>query len=141
MRRTLATSPVSDYDTMPSINITPLIDVLLVLIVVMMLSLPTGQNKIPIDLPTPGTTKSVPPVTHRLTIAQDGTYSWDGTGINEATLATRLRAHARDPLHPLLLVRIDDQTHYGRAASTISKIKKAGVTALAFEGMAKWQTW
>jgi biopolymer transport protein ExbD len=141
MRRTLATSSGSDFDTMPSINITPLIDVLLVLIVVMMLSLPMAQNKIPIDLPTPDTTKSVPPITHRLTIAQGGAYSWDGTGINEATLAIRLRTHARDPQHPLLLVRIDDQTHYDRAARTISTIKKAGVTALAFEGMAKWQTW
>jgi biopolymer transport protein ExbD len=141
VRRTLATSSGSDFDTMPSINITPLIDVLLVLIVVMMLSLPMGQNKIPIDLPTPGTTKSVPPVTHRLTIAQNGAYSWDGASIDEATLTARLRAHARDTQQPLLLVRIDDQTHYDRAAQTISTIKKAGVTALAFEGMAKWKSW
>ncbi len=141
MRRTLATSSGSDFDTMPSINITPLIDVLLVLIVVMMLSLPMGQNKIPIDLPTPRTTKSIPPVTHRLTIAQNGAYSWDGTSIDEATLTARLRAHARDPQRPLLVVRIDDQTHYDRAARTISTIKKAGVAALAFEGMAKWKSW
>jgi biopolymer transport protein ExbD len=140
MRRTLATSSGSDFDTMPSINITPLIDVLLVLIVVMMLSLPMGQNKIPIDLPS-GTPKNVPTVTHRLSIAQNGAYSWDGASIDEATLTARLRAHARDPQHPLLLVRIDDRAHYERAARTISTIKKAGVTALAFEGMAKWKSW
>jgi biopolymer transport protein ExbD len=141
MRRTLAASSGSDFDTISSINITPLIDVLLVLILVMMLSLPMGQNKIPIDLPTPGTTKSVPPVTHRLAIAQNGAYRWDGAGIGETTLTSRLRAHARDTQHPLLLVRIDDQTHYDQAERTISTIKKAGVTALAFEGMAKWSTW
>jgi Biopolymer transport protein ExbD/TolR len=81
MRR-FAPACASDAAAEPlaSINITPLIDVLLVLLVMIILTIPIMAHEVPIDLPQPGPKAGVPQVVHRLAIARSGAVSLDGPG-------------------------------------------------------------
>ena len=77
-------------------NMTPLIDVLLVLIIMFIITVPTQTNAVKIDLPQ----KSVTPlksnaVRNLLTIAPDGIARWNGVAANDATLMATLRASRR----------------------------------------------
>jgi biopolymer transport protein ExbD len=73
-----------------AINVTPFIDVMLVLLIVMILSVPIATHKVPIDLPTG---IGDPPIErpHQLAIDRGGTLFWDGRRIADAELPARSR--------------------------------------------------
>jgi biopolymer transport protein ExbD len=124
-------------DPVPQMNTTPLIDVLLVLLVILIITIPVQSHKVAIDLPPPGPA-GVPPVIHRLTLAADGTTRWDGTAIDEATLKTRLIAHKADPAQPLLQMIVEAETPYVRFDRTLALVKREGVTKIGFAGNEAW---
>ena len=125
-RRTAASfEPVAD------LNITPLIDVLLVLIVMMILTIPVMTHKVPLDLPGQGKPASGP--VHRLVIDKGGALSWDGTGLaSEEALGGRLRGLVARGEQ--LTVAPDPQARFAVVDQTLATIKRAGVTRLGFEG-------
>ena len=114
------------------LNMTPLIDVLLVLIVMFILVIPAMTNEVPITLPAPG--KVMPATTHRLTVARDGGVMLDGVGVSETALAARLGAVGRDE-QATLVMRTDGQARYERFVQVLAVVKRAGVTRLGFEGL------
>lgn len=138
-RALLAASPANTHDPLPQMNTTPLIDVLLVLLVILIITIPVQSHKLPIDLPPSGK-PTTPPVTHRLTLAADGTTRWDGTAVDEATLRTRLAALKSDPAQPLLQMIVDAETPYVRFDRTLAIVKRQGVTKLGFVGNERWRT-
>ncbi len=139
-RRALFAPIHGEHDPVPQMNTTPLIDVLLVLLVILIITIPVQSHKLPIDLPPPGKA-SAPPVTHRLTLAADGTTRWDGTAIDEAALRTRLGALRSDPAQPLLEMQVDAETAYVRFDRTLALVKREGVTKLGFVGNEQWGVW
>ena len=138
MRRFAPPSP--DLQPLAAMNITPLIDVMLVLIVTMIVSLPLVTHKVPIDLPPPGIAGQ-PPVTHTLSLAPDGSYRWDGLAIPDAALTPQLAALNADPKRPLLMLDVAGTTRYERFDQTIAVIERARVSQLAFVGNQKWANW
>lgn len=132
--------PFSELQPIAAMNITPLIDVMLVLIVTMIVSVPLVTHKVPIDLPPPGIA-GLPPVTHILSLAPDGGYSWDGVPIPDAALTPQLAALNADPKRPLLMLDVAGTTRYERFDQTIAVIKRARVSQLAFVGNQKWASW
>lgn len=126
-----------NYDPVASLNITPLIDVLLVLIVMFILCLPAMTHEVPLDLPGQGGAAVAQPP-HRLTIGRDGTLAWDGRGVSAAELDARLRtAAARDV--PVTLAP-DAQARFAIVHQTLASIRRAGVTRLGFEGGERFRT-
>lgn len=115
------------------LNMTPLIDVLLVLIVMFILLVPPTVNEVPIALPGPG--RPLPLTTHRLTVARGGAVALDGVGVSDAGLAARLGPIGRDEQATLVL-RTDPQARYERFVQVLAAVKRAGVTRLGFEGLA-----
>jgi biopolymer transport protein ExbD len=67
----------------------------------LIITIPVQRPKLPINLPPPSES-SIPLVTHRLTLAADGTMGWDGTAITEARLSERLAKLTTDPAQPFL---------------------------------------
>ena len=96
------------------INTTPMIDVMLVLITMLMLSLPPPTHEVPIDLPS-GSNSAAPPPVHRLTLDAGGQAAWDGVAIGNVALTQRLAALTTDPTKPLLQMQADAETQIGRA--------------------------
>lgn len=116
------------------INIIPLCDVLLVLIVVFMLATPAMTRNIPLDLPRPDPNVVVPPNDPiRLDIAADGALRWNGDAIPATALAAMLEAEVvRDPaLPPRLLIAADGDSDYAAVARVMAQAYNAGIGNVA----------
>ncbi|AQR74328.1 biopolymer transporter ExbD [Sphingomonas sp. LM7] len=115
-----------------AINVTPFIDVMLVLLIVMILGMPMATHKIPIDLPSgPGPVTETRP--HQLGIDRAGTLFWDGRRIADAELPgllAMMQADAAAVLH----MNTDPDARYDRFDGVLAVVKRAGVNRLGFVG-------
>ena len=115
-----------------AINVTPFIDVMLVLLIVMILSIPLATHKVPIDLPVgDGSVQVERP--HQLAIDRGGTLFWDGRRIADAELPGLLTAMQRDTA-AVLHMNTDPDARYDRFDSVLAVVKRAGVDRLGFIG-------
>ena len=136
MRRAYAvTASVPDSRPIAELNITPLIDVMLVLLVMFIIAVPAMTHQVPVDLPQPGPVAPAEREVHLVAISRGGQASLDGVAIADAALADRLRPLAGDE-RTAVLFRPDPQTRYERADQVLAEVKRAGVTRLAFDGIA-----
>ena len=126
------TRPVS-AEPMSDINITPMIDVMLVLIVMLILTIPLKNHKVPVDLPGPAGPTTISDVPHRLDIAATGGLSWDGRAIADVELPGLLGAVTADP-RQVLHLRTDPAARYERFDAVLATVKRANVTKLGFIG-------
>lgn len=125
--------PAREPQPMSALNITPLIDVMLVLLVMMILTIPAMTHKVPIDLPQPGGGAPEHPVIHQLDLAANGALRLDGAAVDPAALSGRLATLKADPTAELH-VNTDPMARYDRFDETLATIKKAGITRLGFVG-------
>lgn len=123
--------PASDPMPIGAINVTPFIDVMLVLLIVMILSIPVMTHKVPVDLPQgdPGITDNA---THRLAIDKDGALFWDGARLAQAALPARLAGPRTDAA--VLELQTDPETRYDRFDTVLATIKRANIVRLGFVG-------
>src|SRR5690242_17662883 len=91
-----------EQPTLAEINITPLVDVMLVLLVIFMIAAPVMAHKITVDLPQACTDCPKPPKPEliTLTVAADGSYYWNGEPLLGAALAPQLRIEAHRQPQP-----------------------------------------
>ena len=114
-------------------NTTPLIDVLLVLLVMLILTIPIATHQVDVDLPSPGPKVADAPQV-AITFSPGGTVFWDGEPVTASQLDARLaRAAALDPA-PVIRFQPDPQASYDAAVQVIVKVKDAGITRFAFAG-------
>ena len=116
----------------PTINTTPLIDLMLVLIVMFIVSVPIATHKVPLDLPS-GPLGAPAPV-HRLDLDAAGRLSWDGRPIGDAALPPLLAQLAADPSEPELHIAADAETRYERVDGILAMIARAGIRRMGFVG-------
>ena len=121
----------SEAEPFSALNITPLIDVMLVLLIMLIVTIPGATHKVPVDLPQ-GESPPVPRLPHRLDITADGSLLWDGAQIADAQLPALLQAGVDEdtPLH----VKTDEAARYERFDAVLAVVKRAGVTKLGFVG-------
>jgi biopolymer transport protein ExbD len=124
---------IDSFEPISAINTTPLIDVMLVLLIMMIITIPVTTHKVPIDLPGHALETTPPPV-HRLVIDPGGRLSWDGTGIDDAQLRARLAILAGDPSEPDLHIAAAAEARYERVDQVLAEVKRAGITRLGFIG-------
>ena len=124
-----------DVEPISDLNITPLIDVMLVLLVMFILAVPAMTHKVPIDLPQSRPDRSLPMTTHRLALAIDGSMTLDGTAVPDAALLAAL-APIRADAQATLVLWTDPETRYARFDAVLAAIKRAGITRLGFDGNA-----
>ena len=122
------------------LNITPLIDVLLVLLVMLMLSIPAVTHKVPVDLPTGGTGTDNP-VINKLFLDAAGTAIWNDIPMDSDRLQSRLEMMARDPAKPQLHFETDAHARYERFDQLVAMIKRAGVEEVGFVGNDQFARW
>ena len=132
MTRKWKPRPITVLVPGPMINTTPLIDLLLVLLVMLILSIPISTHRMPLDLPQDG--HGVPAPIHRLDIDAAGLVSWDGQAVSDAVLRARLSQMARDPAEPVLHFAAAGETRYERVDETLALVLRAGVTRMGFVG-------
>ena len=124
----------SDDDApLAEINMIPLIDVMLVLLVIFMVTAPLLTHAVKVDLPKAASTPNQAKADAiQLAIDATGHILWNGQSVDEAGLAERLAAAAARSPQPEMHLRADRSTPYERVAQTLSAAARAGLSRIGF---------
>jgi biopolymer transport protein ExbD len=125
-----ATVQSKSNDVFADINTTPLIDVMLVLLTLLIITLPMQTNVIKVPQPAPGIVDPVPPV--ELRIDWDGTLTWEGASVDRATLDAYLARDARQDLPRGIVINADKLAKYDSVALVLADAAHAGETRISF---------
>jgi biopolymer transport protein ExbD len=126
---------------MADMNTTPLIDVMLVLLIMFIITIPIQTHSIGIDLPGPGQVQPIrpDPVKNRVSIDAGGIIQWNGSPIDRLTLRRYLAATLRMPVEPELQFQPDAAARYVMVDAVLADIKRSGVTRLGFVGNERYR--
>ncbi|NCP11788.1 MAG: biopolymer transporter ExbD [Sphingomonadales bacterium] len=121
---------------MMEMNTTPLIDVMLVLLIMFIITIPPQTHAVKIDLPTPSNDPApeVDPIKNKLTIDEANTLAWNGTPINLQQLADYLAQTKQFPVEPELQFQPHPEADYIVVDRALAVIKQEGVNKLGFVG-------
>ena len=118
---------------MAEINMIPLIDVMLVLLVIFIVTAPLLTDAVKIDLPKASSSANITkPDNVQLGIKADGQIYWNGDAIDEAGLAAHLGAAAKLEPQPEVHIRAERTAQYERVARVMSAAAKAGLRRIGF---------
>jgi biopolymer transport protein ExbD len=116
-------------DMLSEMNTTPLIDVMLVLLTLLIITLPMQTNAVKIGLPHPGPpAPPVPVVT--LAIDFDGSATWNGAAVDRATLGRDLANIAAQQPQPALHIEADRLARYDAVAAVMAQAQRDGLTQM-----------
>jgi len=114
--------------SMAEINVTPFVDVVLVLLIIFMVTAPVLQSGIEVNVPKTRTVKEI--TEERLVISIDKQQRVflgnDPVNINE--IAGKLRQKIRDPQHQSIFIRSDEDVPFGAFATVMDSVKQSGIT-------------
>src|SRR5215510_7344892 len=118
-----------DEVVMSEINTTPLVDVMLVLLIVFMITIPVITHTVPLDLPkVRNEATKTKPENINLSVNKDGQVFWNQALIpTNAELLERLKARAGDKPQPEVHVRADKTTRYESVGRVILDAQRAGI--------------
>jgi biopolymer transport protein ExbD/biopolymer transport protein TolR len=117
--------------TLAEINITPLVDVVLVLLVIFMITAPVLQSGIEVSVPKTRTVKEITEQRLVVTIARDQTVYLGDQAINVRDLAVQLHRGNVDPARQVIYLRADEHVPFGAFASVMDAVKQAGITNIS----------
>ena len=128
LERPKGSEPMSD------INMTPLIDVMLVLLIIFMITAPMMTSRLKLDLPRAETqaTPPAPPAVIAIALTADGRTHLDEQVVDAAALQAQLQAQAKAKPDTEVQLRADRVVPYERVAQLIGLLQKAGLTRIAF---------
>ncbi len=131
-----------DGTPMMDMNMTPLIDVLLVLLIVFIMSIPIATHAVAIDLPVPNPNpppNMVDPVKNKIVLTPDNQILWNGTPITDNTLVANLQTSLTYSVEPELQFEPEANASYDLSAKVLNIIKQSGVTKFGFVGNEKYR--
>lgn len=118
---------------MSEINVTPMVDVMLVLLVIFILTAPLFHHEIPINLPNVEAKSSrEQPETVNLDIDTHGRLFWNNRVLPKQDLESTLCAAASKNPQPILQIRADNETRYENVAKVMAAAQTAGMNKLGF---------
>ncbi len=127
-----------DGAPMMEMNTTPLIDVMLVLLIMFIITIPVATNSIDIDLPvaTPPTSTPPPvdPIKNKIVLTADSQILWNGKPVDQNTLQNLLAQSLTYKVEPELQYQPEPQAGYELSAQVLQLIKAANVTKFGFVG-------
>jgi biopolymer transport protein ExbD len=119
---------------MCEVNMTPLIDVMLVLIVTLIMTLPIQTHAVKLDMPPP-TDQPPPPVLPEvinLDVDFDDTVYWDGNKVDLQQLEGYFRQESKKDPQPEIHLRPDKRSHYDTTAKVLASAQRHGMTKIGF---------
>ena len=115
------------------INVTPLVDVMLVLLVVTMITSPALTHRLKLDLPQSGIVdEAKPPPSVTLSLGADGSMTWNDVPIDEGMLASQFAIAAHQHIPPQLLLDPADGVSYQTVARVLADAKQQGLGKIVF---------
>ena len=120
-------------EVMNEINMTPFVDVMLVLLIIFIITVPVMKHAVNVDLPRASSQREdAKPETVRLAVQADGTYYWNESKVTDEALPGLLRAEAAKNPQPDLHIRGDKAVRYERVAQAMAAAQQAGLRKIGF---------
>jgi biopolymer transport protein ExbD len=117
------------------INTTPLIDVMLVLIIMLIITIPVQLHAVNLNMPQASAPPLIKPEVVTLDIEASGRLLWNGEALpDREALEARLKAAAAQPDQPELHLRANRAVEYGVVATVLASAQRLGVTKLGMVG-------
>ena len=114
--------------SLADINVTPLVDVVLVLLIIFMLTAPVLQSGIDVNVPKTKTVKEITEERMVITIDRQQRVFLGSDPININQIGDKLRAKLRDPGRQSIFLRSDEDVPFGAFATVMDAVKSAGIT-------------
>lgn len=131
-----SSSGSDEPEVMMDVNTTPLIDVMLVLIVMLIITIPIQLHTVNLDMPPPS--KNPPlsePVVHEVFIDFDGTVSWDGVAlVNQGAVEAKLSEVAAEADQAEVHIKPNKLAEYGSVAAVMAAAQRLGVKKMGMVG-------
>ena len=123
----------STHQPMADINVVPLVDVMLVLLVIFIITAPLLTNAVKIDLPKASSSPNITKPDHiEFGIKADGSLYWNGEQVTLESLPDRFALEAKKEPQPEVHIRADRQSYYEVVAKVMSAAAKAGLVRIGF---------
>ena len=120
-------------DVMNEINMTPMVDIMLVLLIIFIITVPVLKHAVNVDLPrATNTPQTIKPETVTLSVDADGGYFLNQTRVSDTELAVQLQQAAAQNPPPDLHIRGDKAVRYERVARAMAAAQQAGVKKIGF---------
>ncbi|WP_379923254.1 ExbD/TolR family protein [Erythrobacter sp. R86502] len=131
-----------DGEPMMDMNMTPLIDVLLVLLIMFIITIPVATHSVDIDLPTPQPPNDPPPIDpikNKVVLTVNDEILWNGTPLSQSELVYTLQQTTQMAVEPELQFEPEPLASYDLSAKVLQNIKGSGVTKFGFVGNDKYR--
>ena len=123
-------------EVMVEMNTTPLIDVMLVLLTLLIITLPIQTHAVKLDMPRPNQAPPpTPPETVEMVVDFDGTVSWNGTTVSRDQMDSYFKDAALKDPQPEIHVKPDRLVSYDHVALVLADAQRLGVTHIGFTGI------
>jgi biopolymer transport protein ExbD len=120
-------------DVMNEINMTPMVDIMLVLLIIFIITVPVMKHAVNIDLPrATNEPELIKPANVVLSVNAEGSYFLDGAQIKDEELTPRLKSAAAQNPQPDLHIRGDKAVRYERVAQAMAAAQQAGLRKIGF---------
>ena len=133
-----------DGEPMMDMNMTPLIDVLLVLLIMFIITIPVATHAVNIDLPQPNPNPppedQIDPIKNKIVLTQTDEILWNGDTLSEAELVRNLNLTREIVPEPELQFEPEALASYELSARVLNVIKASGVTKFGFVGNERYRT-
>jgi biopolymer transport protein ExbD len=125
-----------DGEVMCEMNTTPLIDVMLVLLIMLIITIPIQTHAVKLNMPSNSSSApSEPPKVVQIAILADGTVKWDGESVGDRKdLESRISEAARESPQPEVHIRADAATKYQVVAMVMASSQRLGLTKIGVTG-------
>lgn len=122
-----------DNEVMNEINMTPLVDVMLVLLIIFIITVPVLTHSVKVDLPrADNTPNELKPETINIAVNADGAIFWNETQVSFDDLEARLAGEASKEPQPEIHIRGDKAVAYEHVIQTMAAVQRAGILKLGF---------
>lgn len=123
----------SNSAPMAEINVIPLVDIMLVLLVIFIITAPLLTHAVKIDLPKATSEPNLLKVDNvQLAIDGAGTVFWNGEPVDERALSERMQAASQLPMQPEIHIHADRDARYATIAEVMSEAARTGLTKIGF---------
>jgi biopolymer transport protein ExbD len=135
MGMNVGTSSSDEPEVMIDMNTTPLIDVMLVLLIMLIITIPAQLHAVNLDMPLPtNAAKKVDPVVVKIDVDANSVINWNGKAVSRAELEAKLTEASAQQPQPELHIRSHAKAKYEAAAAVMASAQRMGLTKLGIVG-------
>jgi biopolymer transport protein ExbD len=137
----MAMAMKGEGDVMLDINMTPLIDVLLVLLTLLIITLPIQTHAVKLDMPVPNQKPPlIQPIVVNLVVDFDGSILWNGTPVDRGTLDSYFQNASQQDPQPEIHLNPNKLAKYDIVAKVLADAQRIGVKKIGFTGLDQYMT-